>query len=147
VSETGPLLTAAGLRLISRVLPEFCKSPLRKIYLRAKYARLSSKAPNFCPVCKRGVSGFRVIEWGDTRCVFCDSVSRQRLVWSFFLRCTDLFDERQKQMLHVAPEMQFERILSKVIGKGYITADLLDPRVRVRMDITEIQAKLLKILP
>jgi SAM-dependent methyltransferase len=61
------------------------------------------------------------------------------MVWAFFHRRTDLFDGRPKTMLHVASEAQFESALSKAIGDGYITADLLDPRARVRMDITDIQ--------
>ena len=107
MNHRGPLLSSSGFRLISRILPESCKSPLRKAYLELKYACPAERAPYFCPVCKKGTKGFRIIEWEDTQCVFCQSVTRQRLVWSFFLRCTDLFDGRQKQMLHVAPEIQF----------------------------------------
>lgn len=42
-------------------------------------------------------------------------------------------------MLHVAPEIQFEKTFSDVLGAGYITADLLNPKVKVKMDITDIQ--------
>jgi SAM-dependent methyltransferase len=61
------------------------------------------------------------------------------MVWVFFHRRTDLFNGRPKTVLHVAPEAEFENALSKAIGDGYITADLLEPRARVRMDITDIQ--------
>jgi SAM-dependent methyltransferase len=42
-------------------------------------------------------------------------------------------------MLHVAPESQFVNRLAAAVGTGYITADLLDPKAMVRMDITNIQ--------
>lgn len=60
------------------------------------------------------------------------------MVWSFFTRHTDLLDGRKKRMLHIAPEGHFEIKLSKALGDGYVTADLLRSDVRVRMDITQI---------
>jgi hypothetical protein len=134
---------------IKRLMPEFFKAPLRKGYravlpilkkfqLTVVYGFPSAIAPHFCPVCKRGLRRFSVIKWDDTMCVFCNSSERHRMAWSFLLRRTDLFDGRQKRMLHVAPELQFEHYLSKALGPGYITADLLQPRVHVRMDLTEI---------
>jgi SAM-dependent methyltransferase len=52
---------------------------------------------------------------------------------------TNLFDETPKRMLHVAPERGFEHRLRSRLGQNYITADLLNPRAMVRMDITDIQ--------
>jgi SAM-dependent methyltransferase len=59
-------------------------------------------------------------------------------VWLYFARRTDLFDGRPKRVLHVAPERCFENQLRQRFGAGYLTADLLDPRVMERMDITDI---------
>ena len=42
-------------------------------------------------------------------------------------------------MLHVAPEPFFESKFRKSLGKNYITADLVNPRAVVKMDITDIQ--------
>jgi ubiquinone/menaquinone biosynthesis C-methylase UbiE len=42
-------------------------------------------------------------------------------------------------MLHVAPEKCFEPRLKKQLKQGYITADLLDPKVMVKMDVTNIK--------
>jgi ubiquinone/menaquinone biosynthesis C-methylase UbiE len=42
-------------------------------------------------------------------------------------------------MLHLAPEPAFEPRLQRVIGKGYLTADLLNKRVMTKMDITNIR--------
>jgi predicted SAM-dependent methyltransferase len=52
---------------------------------------------------------------------------------------TDLFDGRQKKVLHVAPELCFESRLRGRLGENYITADLYDPRAMVKMDITNIK--------
>jgi len=60
-------------------------------------------------------------------------------VWLFFGRMTNLFDGQEKKVLHVAPEECLERRLKERLGDGYITADLLDPRAMVKMDITDIQ--------
>ncbi len=42
-------------------------------------------------------------------------------------------------MLHVAPEKMFKKLFRQKIGSGYLTADLYDPRVMVKMDIADIQ--------
>jgi SAM-dependent methyltransferase len=60
-------------------------------------------------------------------------------VWWFWEKKTDLFDGRRKSMLHVAPERCLEDRLKKTIGQGYLTADFMNPRAMVRMDITDIQ--------
>jgi SAM-dependent methyltransferase len=61
------------------------------------------------------------------------------MTWAYFERRTDLFDGHAKSVLHVAPERQFEKLLRERIGPGYLTADLLNPRAMVKMDITNIQ--------
>jgi SAM-dependent methyltransferase len=60
-------------------------------------------------------------------------------VWLYLARRTNLFDGRPKRVLHVAPERCFEGPLRQRLGAGYLTADLLDPRVMEQMDITDIQ--------
>jgi len=52
---------------------------------------------------------------------------------------TDLFDGKEKRVLHIAPEECLEGRLKARLGDGYVTADLLDPRAMVQMDITDIQ--------
>ena len=42
-------------------------------------------------------------------------------------------------MLHIAPESALEPRLRRVVGKGYLTADLLNKRVMTELDITNIQ--------
>jgi SAM-dependent methyltransferase len=61
-------------------------------------------------------------------------------VWLFFERRTDCFSgDQDRKTLHIAPEPCFEPRLRKVLGAGYLTADVLADRVDVRMDIANIQ--------
>lgn len=95
----------------------------------------------YCPVCERSSSKF--LAAGDppridAGCPQCSSRERHRLVWLFFQRKTDLFDGRPKTVLHVAPESSLEPRLTRKLGSNYITADLINPHVKLRMDITDI---------
>lgn len=74
----------------------------------------------------------------NAKCPHCGALERHRFAWLYFTRQTDLFDGRPKQVLHVAPERPFEPRFRKRLGPGYLTADLLDPRAMVKMDITRI---------
>jgi SAM-dependent methyltransferase len=66
-------------------------------------------------------------------------LERHRLIWLYFKRKTNLFDSRPKTVLHVAPEECLESRLRSHLGESYITADLMDPRAMIKMDITDIQ--------
>ncbi len=96
----------------------------------------------YCPICNtsfRKFEKFGVVPREDAKCVRCGSLERHRLVWLYFKKMTDLFDGRPKKMLHVAPEKAFKHRLNKILGEGYLTADLFDPQAMVKMDITNIQ--------
>jgi SAM-dependent methyltransferase len=56
----------------------------------------------------------------------------------YMKRKTDLFDGREKRMLHVAPETQLCRIFEGIPSVDYVSADLLSPKAMVKMDITDI---------
>ncbi len=95
----------------------------------------------YCPVCQRSSSKFGdagLVPRHDARCYFCGSLERHRLVWLYFERMTNLLDGRPKKMLHVAPETVFAELLATKLKEGYLTADLYDPKVMVKMDITDI---------
>jgi hypothetical protein len=125
--------------LLSR-LPEPVKAPLR----RARglvYALAYRGTGMWCPLCERSVRGFAPSGRPARRnalCPHCQSLERHRLVWLYFNRATDLFDGRERAMLHVAPEPSIESRLRARLGPGYLTADLFNPRAMVRMDITAI---------
>lgn len=67
----------------------------------------------------------------------CGALERHRFAWLYFRRCTDLWDGRPKRFLHVAPEWPFQAPLREALGEGYVTADLMDPRVDLRLDLSD----------
>jgi hypothetical protein len=95
----------------------------------------------WCPVCEGSSRKFRPfgeVRRPDAKCPRCGALDRHRFIWLYFSRRTDLFDGKPKRMLHVAPEQWFEPRLRARLGPGYLTADLIDPHVMQRMDITQI---------
>lgn len=75
----------------------------------------------------------------EAQCLHCGALERHRLLWLFLKKNTDLFDGKVKKMLHVAPEPCFESIFRAQLGSGYLTADLLNPKAMVKMDISDIK--------
>lgn len=96
----------------------------------------------YCPICGGNVRKFLtqgIIPREHVMCPVCKSLERHRLTWLFLQRRTNLFNDANKKMLHVAPERMFEYKFKQVRNLRYITADLYDPRVMVKMDITNIE--------
>jgi SAM-dependent methyltransferase len=60
-------------------------------------------------------------------------------VWLYLNSKTNLFDGKPKTMIHVAPESCLESRFRQRLRDGYLTADLVNPRARIKMDITQIQ--------
>lgn len=135
MSRLATLQQTLGVAFASQVadLIQFGRNSVR-------YARYKGSG-RYCPVCQKTAAKFApfgVIPREEARCIYCGALERHRLTWSYFKRNTDLLEGRAKRMLHVAPERQFEKLLRKHIGQGYLTADLLNPRAMVKMDITNI---------
>lgn len=96
----------------------------------------------YCPICKGRQVRFR--SFGnpprpDALCPDCTSLERHRALWVFLKRHTSLFSSPHLRMLHFAPEACLENRFRQALGKGYLTADLLDPRADVRADITNLR--------
>ena len=70
-------------------------------------------------------------------CPVCGSTERERLVWLYIAHRTDLI-RRPARLLHVAPEPQLGMVLQRLPHVDYLSADLYDERVMVKMDITQI---------
>src|SRR5437867_11110780 len=71
------------------------------------FAARYSGTGRWCPVCEkssRRFARFGVVPRKDARCGFCGSLERHRFVWLFFSRMTNLFDGKERRVLHVAPE-------------------------------------------
>lgn len=122
---------------ISELLPTRMKYLLAFVTKMIRY----HGTERFCPVCGRSsrkFEDFGISPRKDALCVWCGALERHRLVWLFLDRETDLFDGRQKNVLHIAAERCFERRFRLRIEGSYITADLLDTRAMVKLDITNI---------
>src|SRR5262245_40680568 len=75
-------------------------------------AKLLRRSRNHCPVCGYWLSGFApfgAVPRENAKCDHCGALERHRLAWLYFQRKTDLFDGREKRVLHMAPEPCFER--------------------------------------
>ncbi len=119
------------------------------------YVRLSTRGDRYeCPLCgarlntlwPRGLDHpvlktYDIIGGGyreQASCPICGSTERERLVWLYIKHRTDLL-RRPARLLHVAPEPQLGKVLQQMAQLDYLSADLYDENVMVRMDITDIQ--------
>ena len=92
-----------------------------------------------CPICGRTSRRFAPYRRRrEAMCVWCSSLERHRLVWSYFQQRTNLFDGSRRRILHVAPERCFEPRFRARLGRGYVTADIGDPRADVHMDVMQL---------
>ena len=73
----------------------------------------------------------------NARCPICASSDRERLVYLYLSRKTDIFHAKAR-LLHVAPEYALTRMLKRYSNIDYVTADLNAKNVMVTMDITHI---------
>jgi len=95
----------------------------------------------YCPICNKSFSkflSFGQIPRKDAKCPRCDSLERERSLWLYLKKNTDIFQGGMKKILHVAPELCLLPKLQKLYHKNYITADLVNPSSKVIMDITNI---------
>lgn len=95
-----------------------------------------------CSICAHRIRHFR--PFGDpprqnAKCPNCGALERHRFAWLVLREKTNLFDGIPKKILHIAPEACFESRLRKLVGDGYVTADLEKPNVTLQMDITDIR--------
>lgn len=106
----------------------------------------------YCPACQSNVDHLQELGYdfpvnrekqiigGGTRkamCPVCGSSDRERLLYLFLEQKTNLFYEKTK-LLHLAPERNLKRIISKKKNIDYLTADLNPMNVMESMDITQI---------
>lgn len=95
----------------------------------------------WCPCCGESFAEFVDFRHSGTvypceRCPRCGSLQRQRLLWLFLERETDLL-RRPIRVLHVAPDFASYRRLHAMPEIDYRTADLQrSPMVPIRVDIT-----------
>ncbi|MET0659299.1 MAG: methyltransferase domain-containing protein [Steroidobacteraceae bacterium] len=133
--------SAVARRSIVEALPTQLEQSVRTARNFLRFARYRGVGRH-CPVCEKPAKRFApygIPPREEACCIHCGSLERHRMTWLYLQRETDLFDGQAKCVLHIAPERQFEKVLRKRIGSGYLTADLLNPRAMVQMDVTDIQ--------
>jgi predicted SAM-dependent methyltransferase len=60
------------------------------------------------------------------------------MLWLFLQQRTNLFGGQTQRMLHIAPEAALEPRLRRIPSLDYVTADLNDPLVMDRQDVTDM---------
>lgn len=129
------------MRSFLKILPQWIKYPLKCLKV-IWISLLYYGKERFCPVCNKYSRRFRPFGLEpreDAQCVHCGALERHRLLWLYLLKKTDLFNGKSKIMLHLAPEECFESQFKELLGNDYLTADLLNPRAMIKLNITEIQ--------
>ena len=92
----------------------------------------------YCPVCKSTIRQFEPFGGMDSVwCPVCAAMRWQRLAWLVLQQKTNLFDGEPIRLLHIAPEIAFEPRFKQLAHLDYVTADLYEPKVMVKMDVTE----------
>ncbi len=110
----------------------------RALDRRIQAARHRGRAV-LCPLCGHEFSSFKADRGRpDALCWRCGSHERHRAQWLLFERRPELLGEAQS-LLHFAPEWALRRRLERVDHLRYVTADLSDPRVDLRLDVTSLE--------
>lgn len=91
-----------------------------------------------CPVCGCHYSRFKD-DWNrpNALCWRCGSHERHRAQWLLFERRLELL-LNARALLHFAPEWALRRRLERIPGLSYVTADLHQPDVDRKLDLTSI---------
>jgi SAM-dependent methyltransferase len=91
-----------------------------------------------CPVCGHRFARFKVDRnRPNALCWRCGSHERHRAQWLLFERRPELLRDAEA-LLHFAPEWSLRQRLKRISGLRYVTADLLQPDVDLRLDIESL---------
>lgn len=96
---------------------------------------------HLCPMCGTRVRKFLPNAAGrpNVRCPHCNASDRQRFLWLYFSRCSDLFDGTPRKLLHFAPEGALGTQLQKDPRLQYLSVDITPGRAMMVADITGLQ--------
>lgn len=128
-------------RFIKNVIKLAAPYGLLVLYKELRYKR----ELNHCPICEKQSRFIPMISAGvRTReravCSNCGSLERHRLTWIFLVKKIGLKNiNKRKTMLHVAPESSLRNKFVTMMGKNYLTGDMYEKDVDVKMDITNIK--------
>lgn len=126
-------------RLVKGVLPASWQSGVQHTLLRLRSLHYAGDAVQ-CPCCGtrfRTFLPFGVVPRPNAQCGRCGSLERDRLLFLYLKRETDLFSFPHA-LLHVAPERCLQQILTSSEGIDYLSIDLQSPLADMRVDITDM---------
>lgn len=92
----------------------------------------------FCPVCGHGFARFKDAHRPNAVCWWCGSHERHRAQWLLFEGRPELLGNAGS-LLHFAPEWALRRRLEGVERLRYVTADLFEPGVDLRLDLMALE--------
>lgn len=121
-----------------RVTPPRYRESVRS-FARYLFSFLSAGSSFECPICR---GRFRELwPWGRTRdlvqCPRCASQDRERAIYLFLKRRTDIFHDNLK-VLHLAPEWSLSLVLKHLPNLEYVSADIAKPFAMEKIDILHI---------
>jgi SAM-dependent methyltransferase len=127
-----PLEARVQLRRVLLVLPSLGLR-YRCPFCQLRFRKLEPRGRDLPVYAEQGVvgGGYRL-----TECPWCRSNDRERLLYLFLRRHTELF-RKPMRVLHVAPEARLRRAIESAQVE-YTTADLRMPGVDLPLDITAI---------
>lgn len=94
---------------------------------------------HICPICDNKVKVFLKKYGKPWRCPICFSEPRHRLTYLYLRDYTDLFDNKPKKLLHVAPELCLMDAFKKHTYLDYLSGDLSSSLAMVKMDLRDIK--------
>lgn len=139
---------------VKRLVKRFALTPCRQLFedlqLTCTYGGMKFKC-TFCGGRFRKLlpAGYQVSVLKERRvvgggyrlnatCPRCYSFDRERLVYLYLKDRTNVFSERVK-MLHVAPEVNLQKMLRARSNIDYVSVDMDPKAAMVQMDITNMQ--------
>ena len=116
---------------------------IRLSYVFRLFAPIAFKGSNVeCPVCERKFRKF--LSYGsdiahreNVLCPYDLTLERHRLLW-LYLKQSNFFNEKEINLLHIAPEQCFYPIFKKQSNLNYTTADLESPLADLHFDLHQI---------
>lgn len=98
-----------------------------RLYRKAKEQKEYKGDQVVCPVCSatfRIFAPFGLDHRTNARCIECNSLERHRLLWLYFQRKTNFFEQRKRKLLHFAPEEMFYNAFTSNPAFEYHACDL-----------------------
>jgi len=97
----------------------------------------------YCPICEKHFRNFIAFSSSQHKFIICPrdgSRKRQRLIWLFMKKYTELFKKSLK-LLYVAPVYCFDTRFKKMKHIDYYSIDLFSSFAMYKMDLTKLKFK------